>query len=88
MSTGIALTVKFLLQRMVEKFNFHRYDNLRHAANKRDPRRERYESRGRRVVSLLFSAAAGDVTALRRLGFAFHRGRGEILHRLMGTVGL
>jgi len=51
---------------IVERFNFHRYDNLRFAANKKDPRKEKYESRGQKVVSLLFSASTGDVTAMRR----------------------
>ena len=47
-------------------FNFHRYDNLKHAVNKHDPRRHKYETKGLNIVSLLFSAAAGDVTAMRR----------------------
>lgn len=47
-------------------FNFHRYDNLKHATNKKDPRRHRYETKGLSIVNLLFSAASGDVTALRR----------------------
>ena len=47
-------------------FNFHRYDNLKHAVNKQDPRRHKYETKGLNIVSLLFSAAAGDVTAMRR----------------------
>lgn len=51
---------------MVQKFNFHRYDNLKHASNKKDPRRHRYETKGLSIVNLLFSAASGDVTALRR----------------------
>lgn len=51
---------------MVSIFNFHRYDNLKHAANKKDPRRHRYETKGLSIVNLLFSAASGDVTALRR----------------------
>lgn len=51
---------------MVQKFNFHRYDNLKHATNKKDPRRHRYETKGLSIVNLLFSAASGDVTALRR----------------------
>lgn len=33
---------------------------------KKDPRRHRYETKGLSVVNLLFSAASGDVTALRR----------------------
>ncbi|KAA0183315.1 hypothetical protein HAZT_HAZT007265 [Hyalella azteca] len=32
----------------------------------KDPRREKYETRGQKVVSLLFSASTGDVTAMRR----------------------
>lgn len=50
----------------MEKFNFHRYDNLKHATNKKDPRRHRYETKGLSIVNLLFSAASGDISALRR----------------------
>lgn len=53
-------------QELVQIFNFHRYDNLKHATNKKDPRRHRYETKGLSIVNLLFSAASGDVTALRR----------------------
>ncbi|XP_063870623.1 glutaminase liver isoform, mitochondrial-like isoform X3 [Scylla paramamosain] len=55
---------------LVQVFNFHRYDNLRHAANKKDPRKQKFESRGQKVVSLLFSASSGDVTAMRRYALA------------------
>ncbi|XP_049533888.1 glutaminase liver isoform, mitochondrial isoform X1 [Anopheles darlingi] len=51
---------------LVDVFNFHLYDNLKHGSNKKDPRRHRYETKGLSVVNLLFSAAIGDVTALRR----------------------
>ena len=47
-------------------FSFHKYDNLRHASNKVDPRRHRYETKGLNIVNLLFSAASGDVTSMRR----------------------
>ncbi|XP_026473486.1 glutaminase liver isoform, mitochondrial-like isoform X2 [Ctenocephalides felis] len=53
-------------EELVQVFNFHRYDNLKHASNKKDPRRHRYETKGLSIVNLLFSAASGDVTALRR----------------------
>lgn len=54
------------VQELVTGFNFHPYDNLKHASHKKDPRRHRYETKGLTIVNLLFSAASGDVTALRR----------------------
>lgn len=39
---------------------------MKHASHKKDPRRHRYETKGLSIVNLLFSAASGDVTALRR----------------------
>ncbi|KAL7302615.1 hypothetical protein TKK_0004677 [Trichogramma kaykai] len=60
-------------EELVGEFNLHRYDNLKHTTcEKKDPRRHRYDTKGLSIVNLLFSAASGDVTSLRR-------------HRLSGT---
>ncbi|XP_037577909.1 glutaminase liver isoform, mitochondrial [Dermacentor silvarum] len=53
-------------EELTRVFSFHHYDNLRHITQKKDPRRQKYETKGLKVVSLLFSAASGDVTAMRR----------------------
>ena len=58
---GVAFAEKF-----IEKFNFHRFDNLVHLRSKIDPRKHRYDVCQQTVVSLLYSATTGDVTALRR----------------------
>ncbi|KAJ2947941.1 hypothetical protein O0L34_g9734 [Tuta absoluta] len=51
---------------LVKRFNFHKYDNIRYASHKKDPRRYKFESTGLSIVNLLFSAASGDLSALRR----------------------
>lgn len=53
-------------QELINRFNFHNYDNLKRTQKKLDPRRRKYETKGQQVVNLLFSAANGDVTAMRR----------------------
>lgn len=52
---------------LVDKFNFHRFDNLLHSERKSDPRRSLYEKKGSNVVSLLFAAQKGDTTAIKRM---------------------
>ena len=51
---------------LVSHFNFHQYDNLRHVPHKSNPRRKRYETLGLNVTCLLFAAARGDMSAMRR----------------------
>lgn len=61
-----AISRLIAFQELVAKFNFHNFDNIRQSPKKSDPRQQKSEAKGLRVVSLLFSAAAGDIVALRR----------------------
>jgi len=58
---GVSFAEKF-----IERFNFHRFDNLVHLSSKLDPRKHRYDVQKQSTISLLYSATTGDVTALRR----------------------
>lgn len=53
-------------EELIQRFNFHKYDNIRYASHKKDPRRYKFETTGLSIVNLLFSAASGDLSALRR----------------------
>ncbi|XP_012681943.1 glutaminase kidney isoform, mitochondrial-like [Clupea harengus] len=57
-------------QELVEHFNFHNYDNLKHFVKKLDPRRQAGEDRNKSVVDLMFAAHSGDVSALRRFALS------------------
>ena len=50
----------------MQTFTFDRYENVGSILTKRDPRKHRYEERSREMVRLLFTAASGDVTSMRR----------------------
>merc|ERR1719270_3358861 len=54
-------------EELVERFNFHHFDNLNHSETKIDPRRSRHEKTGLSTVTMLFAAKAGDMTAWKRL---------------------
>ncbi|CAG0913555.1 unnamed protein product [Notodromas monacha] len=55
---------------LVNVYNFHRFDDLLQTqpsrAGSKDPRKHKYDSLGLRIVNLLFAAAAGDISAIRR----------------------
>ncbi|CAL4058643.1 unnamed protein product, partial [Meganyctiphanes norvegica] len=58
--------VEFCME-LVNRFTFHHFDNLRgHVTTKQDPRMAQAESRAQVLFDLLFSVAAGDLSALRR----------------------
>ncbi|KAK3087653.1 hypothetical protein FSP39_008800 [Pinctada imbricata] len=57
---------EFAFKELVNRFNFHHYDNLVHTPKKVDPTQQKMANRALDAVSLLFGAYNGDVTAMRR----------------------
>lgn len=52
--------------KLVEAFNFHNYDNLRHTTKKYDPRQRAPETKVSKIASLLYAAFNNDINMLRR----------------------
>ena len=50
---------------LVEKFNFHQFDNLNHSEKKVDPRRMNYTCKGPQIASLLFASMKGDLASIK-----------------------
>ena len=53
-------------QELIQRFNFHHFDNVSASTPKLDPRRTSAEKRADILYRVLFAAAAGDFTAVRR----------------------
>jgi len=52
---------------LVETFNFHNYDNLTGLSEKSDPRKVSGQEGTDDIVSLIWAASKGDITAIRHL---------------------
>jgi len=53
--------------RLVEKFNFHHYDNLNSHTSKKDPRIRKYESTSQQFFKVIWAASNGDLDAIKRM---------------------
>ena len=59
------IMTSFKMQELVQRFSFHNYDDLKQA-QKMDPCRREKAAADKWVVSLLFGAAKGDLSVIRR----------------------
>ena len=53
-------------QRLVKIFNFHTYDSVTGASNKRDPRLNRIQQQAKQVTELIWAGSKGDLGALQQ----------------------
>lgn len=57
--------VKFC-QKLIETFNFHNYDSLRHTQTKANPRKSILESNINQISSIIYAAFNDDINFLMR----------------------
>jgi glutaminase len=53
-------------KRLVNRFNFHNYDNLTGLSQKKDPRRSQLRAKSDEVMSFIWAVSKGDITALQQ----------------------
>ena len=52
---------------LIDRFNFHNYDNLTGISNKKDPRLQRVVSEGEMITTMIWAASKGDLTVVQHL---------------------
>ena len=64
---SLSLSLSQYIQRLVDTFNFHNYDNLiLPSSEKEDPRRKKTEHKELEITSIMYAAQAGALSSMER----------------------